>query len=79
MRAAAEATSAADDADRARRNEALALAQLRANDRDATAARDVTRVPAVPPTQAGRWARAVRHPNTATRRVLGRVKRLLDR
>ena len=70
VRAAAEANEASGAADRARRDEALALAQLRAN----TAGRFRF---GVPRRKRGRWARAVRHPVIAARRVLGRVKRLV--
>lgn len=74
VRAAAEANLATDAADRARRDEALALAQLRAN-----IERDAARMSRSggPRRKRGRWARAVRHPVIATRRVLGRVKRLV--
>lgn len=74
VRAAAEANLASDAADRARRDEALALAQLRANiKRDPSQAGRL----GAPRRPRGRWARAVRHPGIATRRVLGRIKRLL--
>ena len=74
VRAAAEANLATDAADRARRDEALALAQLRANiERDAARGSRF----GGPRRKRGRWARAVRHPVIATRRVLGRVKRLV--
>ena len=87
VRAASEAASSADEADRAQRSEALALSKLRAAiDREtARVERDASHVDgssagvAVPVARRkqGRWARALRDPKTAARRVLGKLKRRL--
>jgi hypothetical protein len=74
-RAAAEATAAADSADRARRDEALALAQLRANiERDASR---TFRSRGGRKRLRSRWRRAMRHPLIAARRILGEIRRRL--
>ena len=74
VRAAAEANLASDAADRARRDEALALAQLRA-----TIKRDPSQAGRLgtPRRPRGRWARAVRHPGHRDPPVIGRIERLL--
>jgi len=73
VRALAEAYEAADSADTALRDQALALARLPVNiKRDATPS---PRSGSGRKRPRSRWRRAMRHPLIAARRVLGRIKR----
>jgi hypothetical protein len=73
VRALAEAYQAADSADRALRDQALALARRRMNiKRDATPS---PRSGGGRKRTGSRWRRAMRHPLIAARRVLGRIQR----